>query len=260
MSNTVNNLSKEMPKHTFKRGCFLLSTKTPKPSEYWIDLYGLSHLFNATNEAKHFQRFLSDMIERIILHQLENVKINSVIVSRWTRCTEDLFSETLLNICFELLGTKLSDKNIKLYELFSAGGNNEEYYLNRVETLNAESSLPQDRIKAVAFLALDIHTWLIDSLLKCCKEVEVYSVISVLGRCKTYPRIKQRKHENKDSEFLLYPLFNATDYNPLNHTGGFSFLLDDDDSNSSQFPEKLYRKLFVSGRDCDTNRRYIPSP
>ena len=256
MEQIVKDLAHELPTYTFKRGYFLLSTKAT--GKYWLDMYGLSHLFNASAKAKEYKAFLHDIIDKIIQHQVNNEQINSVIVPRWTGCTEDLFSETLLNICYELFRTKYIAQNINMYELFSAGGKADEYFLNPVEILN---NAPHQNIKAIAFLALDIHSWLIDSLLANSSdgEVEIRSVISVLGRCKFYPRVRQRKNNpEKDSEFLLYPLFNASDYNPQSHTKGYSYLLDENISNKNSYPEKLYKHIFEVDKDSVKSKTFIP--
>lgn len=265
MTAQVINLSRDLAKNTFKRGRFLLSTK--KISKYWVDLYSLSHLFNASENANDNRNFLATIMKEIIMHQYNNLGINSIIVSRWTRCTEDQFSETMLNICFQLLKTELKDTGIRLYELFSAGGNTEDYYLNQVVPKDSLSrkQIKQNKTNAVAFLALDIHSWIIDNLLISQNKlssnvITVQSVISVLGRCvdEDYPRLLQRNRKTSYSDFLLFPLFNATGYDPQRHIDGYSYLLDSDSNNSDQVTERLYNRYFVDRQDCENNNKFIP--
>jgi len=270
MNQIAHDLMTALPRYTFKRGYFLLSTKGT--GKYWLDLYGLSHLFNASDKADEYKKFLGNMIDKIIRHQIDNVKINSVIVPRWTRCTEDLFTETLLNICYDLFRIKYKNEypNLRLFELFSAGGNTEEYYLNKVYPLLGEREQSEQcpsqneqisSVNAVAFLALDIHSWLIDNLLECCVEgeIKIPSVVSVLGRCGEYPRFKQRKNNpEKDSKFLMYPLFNASGYEPATHIKGFSYLLDNDNGDKDKHPKKLYY-IFEKDEDSDRSKKFIPT-
>ena len=91
------------------------------------------------------------MVRDIIAHQKKELGVNAIICPRWTRSTEDLFSETLLNICFELLREEPETfGGLTVYELFSAGGK-DSHYLNPVN-----SECHEEKITAVAFLALDI--------------------------------------------------------------------------------------------------------
>ncbi|GHU89431.1 hypothetical protein FACS1894202_07610 [Clostridia bacterium] len=210
-------LQNKLPEQVFKRGYFLLTTK--KTSNYWIDLYALSHMFNASEQRSEYREFLKAMVEKIVLHQATNFGVNSVIIPRWTCCTEDLFSETLLNVCFDLFGTESREqvndtseklKSIAVLELFSAGGVGHDMYLNQVKFGN-KSLDKDDDINAVAFLALDIHTWLMDYLLED-HALKIQSVISLIGRCGQYPNTFKRKSPNERSEFCVFPLFDASEF------------------------------------------------
>jgi len=188
-------LSQDLATHILKRGYFLLSTK--KPSEYWVDMYHLSHLFNAYKDSKEYCGLLKGMICDIIEHQRKELNINTVICPRWTCSTDDLFSETLLNIFFELLHDKSGVfGGLTIYELFIAGEKG-SYYLSPVNEKCHENA-----INAVAFLALDIHFGMIEDLLKnnVNNHLKIDSVISVVGRIKPEKRA-----------FSIIPLFDAWD-------------------------------------------------
>jgi len=222
------DLPRNLKKNVFKRGYFLLSTK--RLTKYWVDLFSLSHLFNAFENADEYYGLLQTMVRDIIVHQKKALRINAIICPRWTRSTEDLFSETLLNICFELLREEPETfGGLTVYELFSAGGK-DSYYLNPVN-----SEYHEEKINAVAFLALDIHFGQIESLLGNGNDLKIESVISIIGRC-----------EPQNRAFSIVPLFDALNGGTPN--GEFAFIMNEKST--------LHQKLLAGGDiDC---KKYIP--
>ena len=206
----VYSLAKVLPQRVFKRGYFLLTSK--KTSNRWVDLYTLSCLFNASINAEEYRKYLKDTIEKIVVHQKEHLGINSIIVPRWTCCTEDLFSETLLNVCYALSRTD-SFEGISIFELFNAGGESGEYYLSPIEdeTLNVTPHI-DIQTKAIALLALDIHTWAIDSLLEYNKNIVDLNVISIVGICNQNPKKYNPNPDSKSRKFKTFPLFDVSEY------------------------------------------------
>jgi len=103
-----------------------------------------------------------------------------------------------------------SFKEITIYELFSAGGESDEYYLSKIGDSARNTASPTD-IRAIAFLALDIHTWIIDSLLAVDETISIPSVISIVGICNQCPETKYRKEPDKGySKFKVFPLFDVS--------------------------------------------------
>jgi len=226
----LNGLPKILKETILKRGHFLMSTGEWKP--YWVDMFYLSHLFNESEHAKTFYKILKGLILDIIICQ-KRLGINAIISPRWTCSTDDLFAETLLNICFDLFRDNPKElSGLTLYELFRSGVK-DIYYLNKVK---GEQS--KDGINAVAFMALDIHVRLIDGLLNSHKNsgLKIDSVISVIGRCEPTPR-----------SFMMIPLFDAwNNGNTLNSE--FMFIMNKESS--------LHKALF-NGQNAGY-RRYIP--
>jgi len=231
MSDSLKILPKALIEKVHKRGYFFLSTGNVPPytkSPYWIDLYSLSHLFNASKESKEHKHFLKKKMLEFILHQKSKFNINSVIIPRWTRSTEDLFTETLLHLCFELVHEFPEVfENIAIHELFNAGNNN--FYLNPVYTDNTES-----HINAVAFLALDIHFGIIKKLQNLNRDVTISSVLSVVGRCD--PELESIKK----SGLKIIPIFNACIKLETN-LDEFHFIMNKN--------TQLFTKLFVNRKD-----------
>ena len=212
LPNDLYGLAKVLPQKVFRWGYFLFTSRRTSPR--WHDLYALSHLFNAFDNAEEYRKYLEEVIKKIVIHQKENLGINSVIVPRWTCSTEDLFSETLLNACFALSRTD-SCKGITIYELFSAGGESSgEYYLSPIMEDTTRDIAPHTNIKAVAFLALDIHTWVINRLLEANKKnkhFEISSVISIIGICNQCLETKGRMNPDRGKgEFKHFPLFDVS--------------------------------------------------
>lgn len=231
MIESIKTLPKKLKEKIYKHGYFFLSTKGK--ADFWVDLYSLSHLFNAEEKAKEYQCFLKKKMLEIILHQKEKLKINSVIIPRWTCSTEDLFTETLLDLCFELFHEFPDDvRGLAVYELFNAGNGN--YYLNSVYTDKTE-----EHIKAVAFLALDIHFGIIKKLVDSSKGINIPSVISVIGRCDPVFCMN-------NCDFKIIPLFNACSKLEKN-LDEFYFIMNKKTA--------LHKKLFDSGYDY---KQYIP--
>jgi len=249
-ANGIRRLSEELMHHIYKHGYFMMSDKSKK--KYWIDLYSMSHVFNASKNAVENRALLKDILSSIVLHQMNECMINSIIIPRWTCSTEDLFSETLLNICFEIAN---ETPNLAVYELFSAGGESSDknnYYLNFVDIL-AEDNIPSGEINAIVFIALDIHSWIIDFLLenpaytdKDCNNLKIQSVFSVVGRCGQYPKTKKRRKPEEFSNFNIFPIFNASDVEKEN-LSEFPFIMDENTD--------LYKNLYRGDYNC---RQYIP--
>lgn len=251
------DLSSKLAMSIQKRGYFFLTNRGK--TKYWIDLYALSHLFNKGADSITYREFLKDTIKRTVEHQKQNIGINAVIVPRWTCCTEDLFSETLLNICFDLYR---ADDKIAIYELFSAGGGTNEYYLSLVD-FSEKSNKSDDNqdINAVALLTLDIHAWLIDDLLYSQsthvskdksrnetheKKLFVPSIVSLLGRVGGYPKYTRNKwpdinininkpDSDATNDIKVFPLFDASDKKDIG-VNPFPFILDKE--------KTLYKSLF----------------
>jgi len=270
-------LSKILAKKIFKRGYFLLTNKGTSHS--WIDLYSLSNLFYDSEYKLICKNFLKEFVNKIVQHQMKEMNINAIIVPRWTQCTEDLFSDTLLSICVELFCSSEGIQGITVYELLNAGGTGNDFYIRKLDVeankqINELSSTGIEiKVKAIALLALDIHTWLIDGLLKRevkaepeVKSIIIESVIPVIGRYGTYPETEQqRKIESKKSEmskFRVFPIFNAHGYENIasyNDNLGFSYLLDASDEYGKHCTEMLYKRLFCNNTyDSLQNRKYIP--
>jgi hypothetical protein len=212
MITSVSDLSAELHSATYKQGYFFYTDK--RDGDYWIDLYSMSHLFNVSKNAKGHRARLKELVKEVVLHQ-KNVErgINSIIIPRWTQNTEDLFTETLLNICFELSSESAEFNELAVYELFSAGGDDKnDFYMSLVESL--EGNKEPAKIKAIALLALDIHSWIIDFLLDnpVYKDIQVTSVISVVGRCGQFPTTNKRRKHDEESKFKIFPLFDASFY------------------------------------------------
>lgn len=232
MFDSVKTLPKDLRNNIYQRGYFFLSTRDK--SQFWVDLYALSHLFNSSEMANEYRCFLKELMREIIIFQKKEFKINSVIISRWACSTEDLFSETLLNIYFELFRENRENddfKDLTIYELFNSGNGN--YYLSPVY-----SDKMQERINAIAFLALDIHFDIIQRLMKANKGVDISVLISVIGRCDPdSPRVK-------NCGFDIVPLFNASKIEK--NLDEFHFIM-----NTGTL---LYKRLFIN-RDY---KKYIP--
>ena len=226
---TLLGLPKDLMDSIFKRGYFLLTTK--RTTGYWVDLFSLSHLFNADEKALRYRELLKGMLRDIIQHQQKELNINAVICPRFTCSTEDLFSETLLNICFELqIEEPELFREMTIFELFSAG-EKDSYYLNPVN-----KDYKTGDIRAVALFALDIHFGQIESLQKMNKDnLSIYSMISVVGRC-----------EPKKRDFKVIPLFDA--WNDGTPESEFTFIMNEN--------SKLHQRIFTGGDlDC---KKYIP--
>lgn len=210
MPDDLYGLAQTLPKRVFRWGYFLFTSKRTSPR--WHDLYALSHLFNASKDSAKHREYLECIIRDIVVHQKQHLGINSVIIPRWTCCTEDLFSETLLNACFALSQTD-SFRDITIYELFSAGGESGEYYLSPLLEDATRDIAPNTSIKAVAFLALDIHAWVIERLLEANKKnknFEIPSVFSLVGICNQSMETKGKMNPDiGESEFKKFPLFNV---------------------------------------------------
>ena len=248
---TGENLSKILAKDILKKGYFMLTSRSS--SDYWIDLYSLSRIFNVYSSSDEYRCFLSNKMKGVIKCGIETESVNSIIIPRWTCSTEDLFSETLLNAWLALRNEE-EFKSIKTYELFSAGGGNDDYYLCRVKDesdIERDTNDTENKIIAIAFLALDIHSWIIDSLLEANpktnkndeqkqNDIEIPIVISVIGRCGQFPKTKLKKTPNKGySSFKIFPIFNASGFENKaqeEYREGFKLIYDDDN---------LKKELFV---------------
>lgn len=237
----IQTLPSKLVQSIYKRGYFLMSRKVIR--KYWVDMFHLSHLFNAHEDAKKHYSFLKNRIEGILKFQIDSKRtntINSVIIPRWTCSTEDLFCETLLNICFELFSDSETFKGLNMYELFSTGGGDKPfYYLNPVIKGDMHGS-----INAVSFFALDIHSWILDDFLSqkisIANGIRIPNVISVIGRCK--PLSTQANNTDNKCNFRIVSLFDA--WNELENVESFSYIMNPN--------SPLHRDLFINNVDAES--------
>jgi len=187
--NTIEKLGEEISP-IIKEGFFFLSDKSKPPSNYWIDLHDLDHLFENFGTFSKFKVALSSILNYLYGKN----EIDTIILPRWTNTTEDFFVPTLYRLRLEKL-----NKNFVFYEILKMG--EEGFYLCTTKDVITK----HDGYKAIAIMALDIHMRVIQKLMDFVDSkgivLEIPIILSIMSR--GIPKDIEGIKENRE----VYSLF-----------------------------------------------------